>query len=260
MARKDYASAVEKLEESQRLEPTPGTLLNLALAEEQLGRLAAAWEHTRAAMDTLEASDERAALATASFERLDKRVPRLTLAIREKAPPSLRIERDGLMLRASSIGVALPMNPGKHEIVVTADGHAAARYSIILEEQRSQVLELHIGPVVSDSRPQNGSALRTAGYVSLAAGALGLGVGALTGLFAIGKKDDVSAGCDASGCNPDGIAAAKDGRTFATASTVSFVVGGVLAAGGLTAVLWARSRAATSVAIASDSLWISRRF
>ena len=48
--RGDYASACPKFADSQRLDPAPGTLINLADCEEHVGQLARAWQHWREAI------------------------------------------------------------------------------------------------------------------------------------------------------------------------------------------------------------------
>src|SRR5258705_13207662 len=59
------AEACPKLEESQRLEPRSGTLINLARCYEQLGRLASAWSKYIEAATSAKASGntEREAVA-----------------------------------------------------------------------------------------------------------------------------------------------------------------------------------------------------
>ena len=57
----------------------------------------------------------------------------------------------------------------------------------------------------------------------------------------IDKKNITDTHCPTTGpvigCDPTGSAAQTDGRTFSTVSTVSFIAGGVLLAGGITLIL-----------------------
>src|SRR5262245_59061569 len=57
-ARGDHAAACTHYRESYRLEQAPGTLLNLALCEETLGKLASAWQHYQDAVFDLSAEDQ----------------------------------------------------------------------------------------------------------------------------------------------------------------------------------------------------------
>jgi tetratricopeptide (TPR) repeat protein len=59
--RGDHATACEKFAESYRLDPAPGTLLNLGDCKERLGMLASAWQYYTAAAEQL--SDERTDIA-----------------------------------------------------------------------------------------------------------------------------------------------------------------------------------------------------
>src|SRR5262249_6273661 len=59
MAGEDYATACSSFEESNRLEPAPGTMVNLAGCEEKRGRLATAWQWLEEAINKLPAGDPR---------------------------------------------------------------------------------------------------------------------------------------------------------------------------------------------------------
>ena len=53
--------------------------------------------------------------------------------------------------------------------------------------------------------------------------------------LAVGKADDLKASCPSrTGCTPQDQTLEDDARTMGTASTVSFVIGGMLAAAGAT--------------------------
>src|SRR5262249_47406975 len=73
------------------------------------------------------------------------------------------------------------------------------------------------------------------GIGAMAVGAAGLGVGGLLGGLAIAKKGDSNAGpCNAQNqCTPEGLAMRSDAGTLGNVSTIAFIAGGVLAAGGV---------------------------
>src|SRR5215472_3244398 len=78
--RGDYAAGCPMFEESQRLDPSVGTLMNVADCEEHDGALATAWGHWHDIVDAMARSgDDRIGVARSRLEGLDKRVPRLTV-------------------------------------------------------------------------------------------------------------------------------------------------------------------------------------
>lgn len=251
MTRGDWADAVARLRESQRLEPAPGTLLNLAIAEEKLGRLAAAWEHARAAADQLPPSDDRQKLARDLHEAVDRRLPRVVLratAVSDRA--SVRL--DGVVLGAASFGVPLPLDPGRHEIVVRAPGHLERVVSLDLAE--GATVEQRVEPgarVVGDSPGARAEATttatspwRTVGFIGLGVGAGALAAGGVTGYMAFRKNETVEAHCDARGCDATGVDAAGSGKDLATASTITTATGAALVVGSAIVVWLTRGRAA----------------
>src|SRR5262245_5550034 len=70
--RGDYAVAWPQLEETQRLDPANGTLLNLALCEEGWGHLTDARTHLREVLAAADLDEQRRTIATAHAEALDR--------------------------------------------------------------------------------------------------------------------------------------------------------------------------------------------
>src|SRR5262245_16002439 len=83
----DYETACAKFAESQRLDPAPGTLMNLGACNEKRGRLASAWENWREALSTLRADDDRRPAAEKRVAELEERLPRLDVRLAPTAPP-----------------------------------------------------------------------------------------------------------------------------------------------------------------------------
>src|SRR5262249_37699734 len=82
----DSETACARFHESFRLDPAPGTLLNIATCEEALHRLAQAWEHYRRMLDEIEPNDPRRATVRERLAALEPRVPRLTITERPGTP------------------------------------------------------------------------------------------------------------------------------------------------------------------------------
>lgn len=94
------------------------------------------------------------------------------------------------------------------------------------------------------AKPESdGSTMRTVGWITAGAGLASIGIGVFFGLSAKSKHADAtSAGC-ANGLCPSaaGVDSERSANSAARISTIGFVAGGVLAAGGLALVLLAPS-------------------
>src|SRR5579859_4657585 len=133
-ARGDLRTACAQFAESQRLDPAIGTLLNLADCESRTGKLASALEHVRTARDQMSKVDFRVPFASNQIAELEARVPHLILVL---APPDakVRVTLDQVALESASLGVPLPVDPGKHTVTVGASGHALWRDDVTLRER-----------------------------------------------------------------------------------------------------------------------------
>jgi hypothetical protein len=175
---RDYAGACPRFEESLRLDPAPGTLLNLADCEEHLGRLASAWEHYTRLTSVIAESDDRFTIAKMHAAAIAPHLARLTveLARGADADGSARVSRDGVELRGASIGASLPVDPGPHTIEVDANGRTSRRTTIVIARGESRVFVADVGPPAP--RSSHAATLVTAGWIFAGAGAALVGSGA----------------------------------------------------------------------------------
>lgn len=149
--------ACAKFEDSYRLDPQPGTLLNLGICHEQQGKLAAAWaELTQAKTQAIrDARDDRVKIATEHLAATDQRLPRIVLetdAIEQL--PGLSILLDETSIGRSALGTALPVDPGPHQLIVSAAAHRSALVSVTLVAGERRVVSLPALVPVPVARPE----------------------------------------------------------------------------------------------------------
>lgn len=254
----DYETACSKLAESNRLERAVGTLISLAQCEEKLGQLAGArqhWQEAAAFADALEDRLKRGDYAREHFASIDPRVPRLTVKRAPNTPAAMTIQCDDASLTSASLGTALPLDPGKHTVVVSAPDHEIRTFDVTLSEGEKR--ELEVGPgarkpepptvrAVANVKPSEntvastedkGGMYRITAYGLGGLGVVGLGFGTAFGLMASSTWSEAQSGCKVD-CGPG--SRAQDDRDTANTqgniSTVAFIGGGVLIAAA--AVVW----------------------
>jgi hypothetical protein len=136
MASNNFAEACPKLEESQRLDPTSGTLINLADCYEKQGRIASAWsaflDAAAAANRSGHADREKAARdrAAALAPRLSKIA--ITVAGGDKVS-GIEVKRDGAVVGKAQWGVPLPADQGLHAVTVSAPGRKTWEKSVLVK-------------------------------------------------------------------------------------------------------------------------------
>jgi hypothetical protein len=237
LSKGDYATACPKFAESQRLDPAAGTLMNIAECEEHSGALGSALEHWREAADQLSTSpDDRLELAHRHIADLEPRVPRLTIRLERRAPPDTKVTRDGVELGSASLGAPLPVNPGRHTVVATAPGRAAATKTVTLAE--AQVLDLVVAPGAPVVKQEPGSSgWRTVGWVAGGVGLAALGAAAVTGVIVMDENSIVERDCPSKQCSQSGLNAATTGKTLLVVNAIAWVVGVVGVGGGVALLL-----------------------
>ncbi len=258
MSQSNFREACPKFEASLRLDPGVGAMLNLGDCYEKNGQTASAWAEFREAVSAARSagSKDREDLARQRAAALEPKLSRLTIVAGKQ---SVQVTRDGTAVDAAAFGTAMPVDPGRHLIEVTAPGKQKWSKTIDVATNAARV-SLEVPPLQDDgstgkatpittpvpggpptdtpSGPSDGSTQRTLAIGAGVVGIVGIGAGAFFGLKASSSWSDAKKGCVTypSGCSPQAVSDKSDASSSATLSTVGFIVGGVALAGG--AVLW----------------------
>lgn len=268
----NFAEACPKLAESQELDPALGTAFRLSECYEKQGKLASAWSLYLEVANKLAGAGEpskaekvrqRAAALEPKLSKIRIEIPASVSAL-----PNLEVRRDGVFMGRASWGVALPVDPGKRVVRVEAAGKEPWEAAVEVTEpgavvpvrvpalkdsaDNSSVLNQNTKGFGDGSPGLSGSA--ALGLVLGGVGIAGIGVGAAFGVVALNKASEWEERTgDPSRCarGLDGVLRCKQGEIgpiqeiessrsmFATVSTIGFIAGGALLAGG--AVVWLAS-------------------
>lgn len=231
MADEQIHQACEKFKESHRLDPSGGTILNLALCHEKEGLIASAWTEFAEAK-SLANRDGRADRAKAADEHirsLEPRLSTLTVAVPDDARiPGLTILRDETPLGPVTWSTPMAIDGGDHAIVVSAPGKASVTLHVHMKDE-GDARSLTV-PRLADAPPeapvrQAPRVDRVLGFVvgGLSIVELGVAIGAAV------RAADLDAGseaaCPEGRCNHTAPALAEDAGRWADASTVLTVIG-----------------------------------
>lgn len=293
-----YSEACPKFEASEKLDPGVGTMLNLADCYDKLGRTASAWAQYREAIGRAHTTHatEREDLARERAQEITGRLSTLTLrTTQNEACPALVLSRDGAPLDGAELGIAIPVDPGKHQLSAAAPGCKSWSAEVVVGPGPAKVTvdvpALEVAPPTAettavpqtqpDSQPKAGAALvvepppvekpqpaaKPSGLRPIAvgvgaAGLVGVGIGVFFGVSASANWRDAKGGCQNghTECSEDALTKRSRALSDATVSTVAFIVGGAAVATG--AVLWftAPGAGGTTVAVGPGSIFARGRF
>ncbi len=274
LAAGQIATACAKLEESERLDPKLGRLLNLAYCHQQLGRIATAYkEFNQAAALAAQRGDDRQAFAHAQAGALAPKLSFLRLDV-SRAPEVSEVKVDGERLANQEWAIPFPIDPGPHTLSFGAPRHKTHDQSVMITAPG--VVSLAVDPLEAETEttapaplgaPQpspapasptaappdattgGGGSSRTLGWVIGGTGVVALGVGIGFALDAMSLKHQADALCPNKQCTPHGKSLIDDASTAATIATVGFAVGVVGLGAGAWLVLRPTSSGGASVAL-----------
>ncbi|HEX7605281.1 MAG TPA: hypothetical protein VF348_01125, partial [Usitatibacter sp.] len=259
-----------KLEESQHLDPSGGTILNLALCHERQGALARAWTEFNEAMAFArkDGRGDREQAASTHARALEPRLSTLTITVPASSEvEGLRIERDGHEIGRGAWSIAIPIDPGEHVVRATAPGRQPFTAPVgISKESEARTVEIPVlqpsaasvvTPPPSISSPRvaptlvpgvarapeaPGPRFRWAAIGTAGVGGVLLGGAGYALVAALAKKEASKSGCSADNlCNAAGQQDRRDAVSRGNLATILSLGGGVLVATGATLFFLGRS-------------------
>jgi hypothetical protein len=263
------ADACPKFAASEALDPSSGTLLNLANCYEKLGRNASAWAAYQEAAslassngraDHLQVAQKRSAGLQGSLSRVVVSVP--------TPVEGIEIRRDDVPVTKAEWALPIPIDPGSHTYVAAAPGYKPVTMTVVvaptLENGKAPPSTMVTIPALEKLPPEPNHAVQPLAPVApvpatplppaqppeywrpgrvgaLIAGGVGLvGFGLATG-FAVsakGKFTSSLASCPHGPnlCSAAGVEQRNSALADGNIATATFIVGAAGAAAG--AVLW----------------------
>ncbi len=258
MEKGELAAACPKLEQSQKLDPSSGTMLNLALCHEKEGRIATAWAEylVAARMARTQGKADRAQAAEGYASALEPKLSYLTVNVSQKVQ-GMVIRRGGTELDASTLGSRLPIDPGEQVLTVSAPGMKTLELKLTIGAGDAQTVVIPAlekeapsaapaaappspaaGPVAGAPRndaaplaasPPRASAEKGTSVVPWVIGGVGVaavGVGSVFGVLALGTYGDADEACPSHrGCSGNALDVRDRASFQATVANVGIGVG-----------------------------------
>ena len=249
----DYAGALDLFDRADALVHAPTLGLMAARCLHKLGRLVEASERYVAVaaieLDKKAPAAQAKAQVTAQQERaaLLPKLPSLVVEVEGAAPSDVRVTLDDRPLPAEILGRKRPTDPGAHRLEATRGAEVVTR-EITLAVGQSATITLKLTGATTkalatteETAPGAGgrdATLRLAGFAAVGVGGAGLLVGAITGGVALSTRSSLdAAGCSGGHCPASQQSAVDRYNTLRMVSGPGLIVGGLLAAGGVTLVV-----------------------
>ncbi len=251
----DCNGAIAKLEAAEKLYHAPTTLDRLGECQVSVGRIVAGTESlNRLVRETLAAGAP--AVFVAAQKRAQKALaaalPRIgNLKIHIDGPPAdkLSVTVDGAAVPAALLDADRPTDPGSHEVAASAAGYKTVTTTVAVREGAESGVELKLDvdpnavavaappapeatPAVvapataSVAAPSSTQATeRTAAIAGLVVGGVGLAVGTVFGIMALGSKSTLDTECPGKTCPASAQSDIDSLGSKATVSTIGFGIG-----------------------------------
>jgi hypothetical protein len=251
----DCNGAIAKLEAAEKLYHAPTTLDRLGECQIAVGRLVAGTENlNRVVRESLPASAPP--VFVAAQKRAQKalaaalpRIGNLKIHVDGITADKVTVTVDGVAVPQALLDADRPTDPGSHDVTASAAGYKTVTASVAVGEgaESAVSLKLDVDPNAVAAAPSPASTAspaavpptvaavpppssahggeRTAAIASFVVGGVGLAVGTVFGILALGTKSTLDSNCVNKVCAPSQQSDIDSLSTKATVSTIGFGFG-----------------------------------
>lgn len=254
-------NALDAYKKAHEIMHVPTTGLALAKTHRDLGHLVEARDVAREVTRIPEDPSEPPVFKVAREEArqldadLKARIPALIIS----AKGASKVTLDGNEVPKTLLDSPSAINPGKHAVVAFGADGSEKKMDFEVHEKETKTVELATGDgrayplpgahkAGTDGSPGDARTPLATGliYGGFGVGAVGIVVGAVTGILTLSKASDVKSQCSGSVCPPAVEDDLSSSKSTATISTIGFAVGGAGIAAGVIGLLLPRSSATAS--------------
>ncbi len=251
--------AVDKLERAEKLKHSPIVLRYLGECQVKVGRWVEGSESLRRLLreplpeNASPALEQAYDSAANTLRDVKPRIPSMRLVVNAPREAELKLKLDGKDVATTVLGVALPTDPGDHQVEVSAPGFLKASSSVKLAPGGSTTVTLELkrdpnapvaaspaaapaatssslhpaaAPAPEPAPVEHSHTTRALSYVSYGVAAVGLGVGIAFGQSAMHDEKSLHDSCPGHVCTPDQQSTLDFAKTKGTISTIGFAVAG----------------------------------
>ncbi|MEP7051988.1 MAG: PEGA domain-containing protein [Pseudomonadota bacterium] len=142
----NYTSALDTFRSVGEVRMTPQVRFHIATCEEKLGRLVTALGGYQLAFaDADSVGDDFKAEVELAVTRLQASIPKLVIN-RGSGGEAAEIQLDGVELGASSVGIAVPLDPGPHAITAKAPNFMPFSRTVTIAENEQKNVDVTLAP------------------------------------------------------------------------------------------------------------------
>lgn len=257
--------AIEKLGRAEKLHHAPTTALRLAECEIEVGKVVSGSERLeRLVREPLPANAPAVfvaahARAQTLLASAQPRIALLRISVASPKDVAVTVTVDEETVPAAMLDADRPTDPGLRKIAARAKGYLPATTEVTLKDGEASrlALTLKADPSYVPEKPAEVAGETGANaaprhersplpWIAIGVGVVGLGVGAISGGVVASKASSLDDTCTNKRCPAGSQGAIDTATTWATISTVGFVVGGVGIATGIVGLLLDRPRRVTT--------------